>query len=196
MPAITIPNGAVVIGPGTLYKAPLLTAIPTNTVAGSVFTDAWPAAWIPVGVTREGSQWTYQPSTDNVEVAEYLDPLRIVTTGRQIGVSFDVAQVTLQNYRLGLNGGTVSTVSGTAATTLSRYSPPVNGAEIRTMIGWESDDATERLIFHQCFQTGQVSVAHRKGAANASIPVDFGVEQPSTGFPFDIYLAGTARVGV
>lgn len=195
MPAIVVPNGAVLLGAGYLYKAPLATTKPANTVTGSVFTDAWPAAWIPIGVTREGTEWSHQVNTDTVEVAEYLDPLKIVSTGRNIGVSFEVVQITANNFKLGMNGGTVTT-TGTGATSMTTFTPPAVGSEVRTMLGWESEDGTVRSIWDQCFQTGEVRVAHRKGAANAGMPVDFGVEALSGGAaPYTLYFAGTTRVG-
>ena len=88
MPAITVPKTRILTGAGYLFKAPIGTAVPTNTVVGSVFTDAWAAAWIPIGVTKEGHEWTWKPDTEGIEVAEYLVPLRIVTTAVEGTISF------------------------------------------------------------------------------------------------------------
>jgi hypothetical protein len=164
-------------------------------VAGSVFTDAWPAAWIPVGVTKEGHTLKYKPKVDSIEVAEYLDPLRWVTTSREISIEFEIAEFTAKNMALALNGGTVSTVSGTGATLLSKLIAPQTGAETRTMIGWESSDATERFIGYQCLQAGDVEVAHKKGSDNATIKVQFNLEIPAAGQPFEMYYAGLVAVG-
>jgi hypothetical protein len=196
MPSIVVPNGAFQAGPGYLYRAILGSAAPTNTVAGSVFTDAWPVAWVPIGITVDGSQFTFQTNTDTIQAAEYLDPLAYKSTGRQIGVEFNMMQMTLKSYALAFNGGTTTTVSGTGATTLSSYSPANVGSEVRTMLGWESEDSTERCIFFQCFQGGQVSVANRKAPTARSIPVTFSVEQPASGGPFQVFKAGTVGVGV
>lgn len=197
MPAIVVPADAAQYGAGYLYKAPLGTAAPVNTVAGSKFTDAWPAAWIPVGITREGHEFSYQINTDTVEAAEYLDPLKIVSTGRSIGVAFEMMQLHLGNIKTAINAGTGTTTatSGTGATALTTLTPPVVGQEVRIALGWESEDATERWLWYQCFQTGQITIGRHKGAANAGIPVEFGVEQPSTGSPFAAFTAGTVRVG-
>jgi hypothetical protein len=46
------------------------------------------------------------------------------------------------------------------------------------MIGWESQDGTERLIAYQCINTGQVSITRRKGSDNANLPVEFQLEAP------------------
>lgn len=192
MPAVTVPIDALALGPGYLYWAPLGTTIPTNSVVGSVFTDTWPVAWLLFGATDDGSEFSYKPSTDDVEVAEYYDPPAIVSTGREISITFDLAQVHMTNLKRALNGGTITT-TGTAGTLMNKYTPPTVGQEIRAMIGWESQDATERLIGYQCFQTGEVKISRKKGAAKATIPTEWRFEISSGGTPFEYYTAGTKR---
>jgi hypothetical protein len=170
--------------------------VPGGTVAASVFTDSLLAAWIPVGVTAEGSEFSYTLNTDGIEVAEYLDPLRIVSTGRNAAVAFDAAQDHLQTWKMSLNGGTISTVSGSAATLLSQYAPPTVGAEVRIALFWEAEDNTLRKWYPQCFQTGSLTVARKKGSDYARYPVSFGLEQPASGQPFYVWGAGTVRLGV
>ena len=167
-----------------------------GTVAGGVFTDAWPAAWVPVGVTKDGSEFKWTPQVGGIEVAEYVLPLRYVTTGVESSISFAMAEFTARNLAFALNGGSVTTVSGTGATLLTEVAPPALGAEVRTMIGWESEDSTERAIFRQCFQGGDVSIAHKKGTDNASIGVEFSLEQPSLGQPFRRFYGGSVPVGI
>ena len=166
-----------------------------GTVAGGIFTDAWPAAWVPIGVTKDGSEFKWTPSTGNIEVAEYLLPLKIVTTGVESSIAFAIAEFTAKNLAFALNGGTVTTVSGTGATTLTEVTPPPVGQEVRYMIGWEAEDWTERAVFRQCFQSGDVSIAHKKGVDNAAIGVEFSLEQPATGQPFRRWFAGATPVG-
>jgi hypothetical protein len=170
--------------------------VPGGTVAGSVFTDALAAAWVPAGVTAEGSEFTYALETDEIVVAEYLDPLRIVSTGRKGGIAFDAAQDHLNTWKMSMNGGVISTVSGAAATLLSQYAPPVVGAEVRIGLFWESEDNTLRKWYPQSFQTGSLTVSRKKGADYARWPTAFGLEQPATGQPFYGWAAGTVRLGV
>ncbi len=59
MPPAAVAVPKVLTDPGYLFIAPLLTALPANTGAGSVFTDAWPVAWLPLGATTEGSKFSY-----------------------------------------------------------------------------------------------------------------------------------------
>lgn len=165
-----------------------------GTVAGGVFVDAWPAAWLPIGVTRDGSQISYELATDDINVAEYLDPLETDETGRTITAAFDTAHITDRNYLLAMNGGTTTTVSGTGATLLTKVSPPVVGGSVPTMLGHESSDGTTRTILGLCRQTGSVQWSNQKAPNFKSLPLTFKANQPATGNPFDIYLAGTTRV--
>ncbi len=85
--------------------------------------------------------------------------------------------------------------TGATTTTMTTYTPPALGQSVRCMIGWESQDSTERLVAYQCFNTGTVEIARRKGAAKATIPVEYALEVPTTGQPFKYVTAGVDRLG-
>jgi hypothetical protein len=194
MPAITVPTDQLALGPGYLYWAPLATAAPANTVAGSVFTDAWSGGWIPLGATDNGHELGYALSVDEVEVEEYLDPIKYVTVKRVISVKFAGVQIGATAMKRAVNGGTI-TVTGTTATTLSKLSPVAVGQEVRAMIGWESSDFTERFVGYQALQIGSLSIKRQKGAAKATLDLEFKFEQPSAGTsPWDYWTAGAVRV--
>lgn len=61
------------------------------------------------------------------------------------------------------------------------------------MIGWESTDNTERIILPQAFQVGNVQIARKKGADNATLPLEWRGEPDASGFPYYHYSAGTLR---
>lgn len=189
-PALAVPK--ISTDPGFLYYAPLGTAEPVHTVTGSVFSDSWTAAtgWVPVGATEEGHAFTWTTTTETIEVAELLDPLKYVETGRSGSIAFALASIEVLALKLALNGGTLTT-TGTGGTKMTTYTPPALGAAVRVMVGWEAQDSTERLIAYQCFNTGSVEIARRKGAARPSIPVEFALEVPSAGQPFKYIAAGT-----
>ena len=193
MPSTAVPN--ILTDPGYLYWAPLASTEPTNTVAGSKFTDSWPVAWINLGATEDGSEFSYETSVEAVRVAEFFDPIKWASTDRSGSMAFNLADWTLTNMSRALNGGTKTVVSGTGATTLTSYTPPNPGAEVRAMIGWESLDATVRLICYQTLCSGTISSAFRKAPAYATIPCTFNFEVPAAGSPFKYYTAGTARAG-
>lgn len=191
MPTTATPN--ILTDPGYLFWAPLGSTEPTNTVAGSKFTDAWPVAWVSLGATDEGSTFTYEIETENVEVAEFFDPVKIATTGRSGNIAFALADWSLTKLKYVLNGGTLTVLSGTGATTLSSYTPPAPGAEVRAMIGWESLDASVRLVCYQTINSGSVEMAFQKAPNKATMPCTFALEVPASGNPFKVYSAGTAR---
>lgn len=192
MPAMVVPKTPLAYGAGYLLYAALGVSLPANTVVGSVFTDAWPAGWNLLGVTREGHELSIEIDTEDVESAEYLDPLAVVTTGRTVSVSFDLMVMHATNLKRMLNGGTLST-SGSGTTLLSTYTLPTINQEVRCQLGWESTDNTERYVAQQAFQTGSLTIARRKGADNASMPVEFRFEPDSSGQPISFFNAGAAR---
>src|SRR3974390_1676203 len=192
MPAATVPKNAIAQGAGYLYWAALGSGLPTNTVVGSVFTDTWPGAYYLLGVTKTGSEFDYTINVDQIDSAEYLDPLQYVTTGRVAAIKFELMQVHATNMKRVLNGGTLTT-SGAGATLLSTFTPAAPGAEVRCMIGWEAQDNTERLVFEQAFQVGSLTVSRKKGADNATHPVEFRGEVAASGFPFQYFTCGTVR---
>ena len=190
MTTITVPTTGLALGPGYLYYAPLGSDLPTNTVSGGLFTDTWPAAWKPIGITKEGHEFSVEPDTDNVEVAEILDVLAYVETGREIGMSFEIARITLSLEKLALNGGTI-TSTGSGADQLNQYTPPEIGESVRNMIGWESTSQVERLIIPKAFQQGNVTTARKKGADNATLPVEFRCERIQGTPPYYHWTIGT-----
>lgn len=194
MPTTAVPN--ILVGPGYLFWAPLGTAVPTNTVTASKFSDAWPVAWIPLGATQEGTTEKWSTKVEAIEVAEFLDPIQWATTGREGSVAAALADYTLANLKRAMNGGTQSVVSGTGATTLTKLEPPIVGAEVRCMIGWESVDSTLRSVFYQCFQGGEMESKYAKAPDKATIPVEFKLEVPTSGIPWTKWAAGTVRAGV
>jgi len=193
MPSTAVPN--ILTDPGYLFWAPLASTEPTNTVAGSKFTDSWPVAWISLGATEDGSEFSYETSVEAVRVAEFFDPIKWASTDRSGSFAFNLADWTLTNWVRVLNGGTKTVVSGTGATTLTSYVPPNPGAEVRSMIGWESLDNTVRIICYQTINSGTISSAFRKAPAYATLPCTFNFEVPAAGSPFKMYTAGTARAG-
>jgi hypothetical protein len=191
VPTTATPN--ILTDPGYLFWAPGLTAVPTMTALASKFTDAWPAAWISLGATEEGSQFSYQMSVEAITVAEFFDPIRYSTTGRTSSFAFNLADYTLANWKRAANGGTLSVVSGTTTTAINRFDFPDPGSEVRSAIGWESLDGTMRIIGRQAFNGGEITSAFRKAPAFSVIPCQFGFEVPTGDKPVALFSAGSSR---
>jgi hypothetical protein len=177
---------------GFLYRAPIGSILPTNTVAGSIFTDTWPVAWIYQGMTESGSTISSNITVQPIPAAEVYDALAYRTTDRASSVTFMLKSFTATNLQNALNGA-VTTVTGTTTTTLTKLDPPQPGQEVRCMIGWESVDQTVRWIGYQAINSGNVDIAMAKAPANANIPFTLNLEKPSATQPFSWWTAGVAR---
>lgn len=189
--------------PGYLFLAPLGTALPAagvgGTVAGSKFTDAWPAGWVNMGATEDGSEFSFSTTVEAVRVAEIFNPISWAVTEQATSFAFSCADFTGHNLRRAWNVGTgnLVTVSGTGATLLSKLSPPTPAQIVRQMVGWESLDATVRLFGYQTINGGEVTSAFRRAPEKALIPFQMNFEVPaSPTVPFDVFIAGAGRVGV
>ncbi len=184
MPSGAPSAGNVRFGAGNLYFAPIGTADVTDVTA------VIPATWVHVGFTPEGSEFSYEVSTEPVFMAESFDPITTRTVSRAGSLSFTMAESTARNLVAAFNAADTNAVfvtGGTAPNRTIRINPPTPGQEKRRMIVWESEDKRERWLFRQCFQTGSVTRANRKGAEAQMIPVTFAIEAPSGGLqPFDI----------
>jgi hypothetical protein len=188
----TLPANALLNDPGFLLWAPLGSSLPTNTVVGSVFTDAWPVAWIPLGITDTGSEFDTNLTVAPIPAAESLDPIAYRTTDRTSQITFMLKNFTATNLQRALNGAT-TTVTGTTTTTMTQIDPPVLGTETRFMLGWESNDGTVRLVGFQCVNSGSIKTTFAKAPSTATIPFTAMLEKPSTSQPYRWFTAGTAR---
>ena len=172
----TITPAAIKSGPGIIYWAPLATTIPTFAAAGSKVTATW-TSWTQAGATDDGITYTESASTEDINVAESLYPVRTVTTGKSGRVAFNMSHVDALNWKVAMNGGTI-TVTGTGATLLNVYVPPLLGSERRVMLGFHSVDEEEVLIWPQVFNVGSVEYKRGTFATKAGLPVEFNVELP------------------
>lgn len=173
--------------PGKLYIAALGSTEPTNV------SSAWNAAFVALGYTEEGSAFTSELSTEDVGVAEELDPIAVATTGRVSSVNVALAEITKRNLSIALNGGTIVTPDGQNWT----FEPPDTGSETRYMLGWDAsaDPAVNdlRFLFRRVLTVGNLDMGNRKGAAKSTLSVTFRLEKPSDGVskPFKVFGAGT-----
>lgn len=170
----------VLTGPGLLYAAPLGTTEPTDA------TTALPGAWREVGYTDEGSTFSYELNTEQVEVAETLDPIRQVNTSRTITIAFAMAEMSRRNLALALNAGANAANTGA-------YEPPELGTEVRVMLVWHGDGA-QRWVLRKCFQTSNVEINRGKLPAKSLMTVVFGLEKPTGLAPFKVFPNASGQV--
>lgn len=176
-------KGQLALGPGLLRIAPLGSPEPVDLIS------PWDPAWTEMGYTREGSKITYELDTGKVEAAEEIDPIHIAINSRNLKVGFMLLQLTAANLRTAFNGGSI--VAGVDIVTFEPHQP---GEEIRIMLGFESEDATERWVFREGLQTGNVEMERKRGADAAGLAQEFQLAKPSPSvLPFKTILASPAR---
>jgi hypothetical protein len=166
---------AVRIGPGKLLIAPLGSTEPDD------LATAWDNAWTELGYTKEGSNFVFDQTFENVEVAEELDPVAIIQTKRDGTVNFALAEITADNLSRAFNGGDVQSPGG-----LTTFEPPSVGDFAYVMLGWESDDVLERWIFRKSLQVGSIDMPRKKGAEKAVIPCSFRCSKPADAPAFKV----------
>lgn len=158
---------AVRVGPGILKIAPIGTTEPTD------LETPWNGSWTDLGYTSEGSEFVFDQTFEDVEVAEELEPVEVIQTARQTTVNFALAELTAANMQRALNGGEIQTAGGVVT-----FEPPSVGSFDDVMLGWEADDGLERWVFRRCRNVGSVNLPRRKGAEKAILPMSFRALKP------------------
>lgn len=166
----------VTTGPGWLYVAPLATADPTSASA------ALPSAWQEIGFTDAGSTFTTDITSENIEVAESLDPVRRVQTTRVTTLAFAMAETTRRNFFLAVGAGL--TVNNEASITL----PDLD--ELLSVKLIHQAETGARWLFRKVAPSGQISLQNAKAPAKRLIAVTMSIEVPDAGAePVEIWPA-------
>ena len=121
-------------------------------------------------------------------VAEELDPIKTAVNSRTAKVSFALAELTATNLKRAMNGGTITTGTG-----IVTFEPPDLGTEVRTMLGFESEDHQERWVYRQCFSDGEVTIARKKGSDKSVIATEWKLEKPDSAKIFKAIMAAPGR---
>lgn len=171
----------VVVDPGLLYVAAIGTTEPTAST--DLASATLPSAWREVGYTEDGSVFKYDVKSEDIEVAEELDPISSAITGRTGTLEFKMAQASRRNLYLALNMGAAG---ANAATTLE---PPDPSAMVRVMLLHVSNDAgaVRGTLFRQCFNTGGLEMDFSKAPKKVLQPVMFKLEKPTSKTPFIVF---------
>lgn len=101
-------------GPATVYYATWSAAgvEPTAPASSAVATAPSSAVWTPVGGTRGGVQLQINQTFVNLDLDQIVDVPDVRRTARDWMVTASLAQITLENLKMALNGGTVTSGTG------------------------------------------------------------------------------------
>lgn len=164
--------GNVKLGPGRLYYAPLGTAEPTLASA------ALPSAWQIVGYTEDGTEITIDQTSEDIEVAEELDPIDNVLTKRTQQLKVTMAESTKRRLLLALGAGASYADDGTA------FEFPDPDSIVAVMMVWDSDlastptAANSRWLFRAVKPTGTITRVNNKAPNKRTIAATFNAVKP------------------
>lgn len=188
---VATPN--LLTDPGVGYYAILGSTLPANTVVNSVYTDTWPAAWLPLGMTTDGHEIHPSVTVAPITAAEQIDPIAYRTTDRATTIQAALLNFTATMLAYAMNGAT-KVVTGATTTTSTKVTPPQPGLETRYMYGWESVNHDVRFIAYQTLNSGDLAIALKKAPSTAALALTLNCEYNGTaGTPFDWFFAGVGR---
>lgn len=152
----------VLIGPGTLYLAVTGTAYPATPATAPA------SAWVDIGYSEDGWSFNVDRNTEDIEVAEEIDPIDVLQTHREIHIVGNAVQASQANLKLGLGGGTIlsNVLSAAASDVLDR-----NALLLRVKAPGTSKNRDIRCP--NVISVGAVELAYKKAPDYASIAIDY-----------------------
>lgn len=177
----------IVVGPGTLYTAPLGEAFPTNPATA-------PAGnWAEIGYSENGWSIEADKTFEDVFVAEEIDPVATFKTAQLIRIVGEMAQISLVNLQLAFGGGTISVDD--PAVGFDTYTPPASDAfaELAVLLRTkaapgvtESPNWMRDWQFPRAVAAGAISQQLTKAPQKALLATEFRALVPSTGSIFSV----------
>lgn len=159
------------LGPGRLYYAPLGTAEPTSCSA------VMPSAWKVVGYTEDGTTIETEVTSEPIEVAEELEPIRWVQTSRRTRLSLAMAEMAVSRLALAMGAGATRTDSAVI------FEFPTPDQIVGVMLVWDSMDTPDatnrRWLVREAYPSGTISISRKKAPNKATLPVTFQAAMPS-----------------
>lgn len=162
----------ILMGVGTVYTAPVGTAFPADPTA------AVGGSWLEIGYTEEGWHLSVERDTEDIDVAEEIDPVDIVATSRESHWVGNSVQGSLENLKLALGGGTITTVAGPPAR--KEFVPSGTDVLDRVAVLFRGKAPSvagvakvRQIDIPVTVPVGAVEIASRKAPAKTSIAMDF-----------------------
>jgi hypothetical protein len=157
---------ALVQGPGTLYNAAFNTTEPADSAVNiAPSASASGGSWTNAGFTSGGIQLVIDQTYSELDADQIVDSPGRRITKREITVGTQLAQPTLENLALVMNGGTVATASAVKtfdpATAVSATQPLYNAI---ILDGWtpEGNGLNRRFIGRRVLSTDKITVDYKK----------------------------------
>ena len=176
-----MPNGQayqVIQGAGRMYTG-VFSATAANEPALTAINSApQSSAWTYTGFTSDGITITIDQTFSEMRVDQLADRVGTKLTERQLSLQANLAEATLANLTLGMNGGTITTAASN-----SYYEPTFDGSELQpTYIAVLFDgyapassagvSKRRRIILRKAISTENIESSYKKDSLTL-VPVTF-----------------------
>lgn len=176
-----MPNGQayqVIQGAGRMYTGVFSATGANEPALAAVNVAPQASAWTYSGFTSDGITITINQSFSEMRVDQLADRVGTKLTERELQLNANLAEATLGNLVLGMNGGTVTTASG-----YSFYEPVYDGSELQPTYlailfdGYAPASAAgvskrRRILLRKAISTENVESSYKKDELTL-IPVTF-----------------------
>lgn len=160
----------VLVGVAYLYVAPGSTNPVADTVA---FGAQFPTPWKYVGSTDEGVQQGFDRDLTFHRVEEQSSPARVTINSSTISISTSLAEHTIENLKLALGSGTMTTVApatGVVGKKTLTLSEDLDELAV-TLEGKNAAGFWRRYYVPRVLSVASVEIANRRSEAKKLLPV-------------------------
>jgi hypothetical protein len=176
-----MPNGQayqVIQGAGRMYTGVFSATGANEPALAAVNSAPQASAWTYAGFTSDGITITINQSFSEMRVDQLADRVGTKLTERELQLNANLAEATLGNLVLGMNGGTVTTAAG-----YSYYEPVYDGTELQPSYiailfdGYAPASAAgiskrRRILLRKAISTENVESSYKKDELTL-VPVTF-----------------------
>jgi hypothetical protein len=150
----------LILGPGTLYSGAFGAVEPAD---ASVNTTPAASAWTDMGATDGGVKLTIDQKFTELTVDQVVDSLGRRLTQREIMVDTNLAEPTLANLSVAMNGGTQATGSGYATLDPLNVTSATQPTYVAVLLdGYAPAGFRRRVIIRKALNTSSVQTSYAK----------------------------------
>lgn len=156
--AVTSAN--LIMGPATLYKGTFGATEPADTAVNST---PQASAWTDMGGTMDGVTLNVEQTYTALECDQLIDRVGSRKTKREVTVETSLAEATLENLSIVLNGGTAASGSGYKSFDPNFASSATQPDYFAVLFdGWGENQRARRVIVRKVLSTDSVALAYTK----------------------------------
>jgi hypothetical protein len=157
---MSVTPGNLVQGPATLYFGLFGATEPADTAIDTAPSDTY---WTDFGATIDGVDLEIDQKYSQIEVDQVVDPVESRLVSRQVKVTTKVAEATLDNLQVLLNGGTAGSGAGYESLTFDDTGAGERPTYYALIIdGYGPLGDRRRVIVRKVVQTDSVKLENKK----------------------------------